>query len=81
MSHLPEKRATLWIGVLVLLMAFALTVLVILRGLVGEEALGIILGAWLVSGMVTVVNFWFGTSVGGRMKDDPSRPPPDEGEG
>jgi hypothetical protein len=82
-SRLPERRATLWLGILIIALAFTLTLLVILRGLVVEEALGIILGAWLTGAMLTVVNFWFGTSVGGRMKDDtppPPVPPTDEGE-
>lgn len=77
MSRLPERRATLWLGIVIIGLAFVLTVMLVLRGQLTDEALGIVLGAWLTSGMVTVVNFWFGTSLGGRMKDNPDQPPED----
>lgn len=69
MSQLPERRATLWLGVLIIGLAFALTLILVWRGQLKDDALGIVLGAWLTSGMVTVVNFWFGTSLGGRMRN------------
>lgn len=80
MSRLPERRATLWLGVLIIALAFALTLILVWRGQLNDEALGIVLGAWLTSGMVTVVNFWFGTSLGGRLKNGGDDPTDDGGD-
>lgn len=70
MSELPNKGPVLWISIAIIACAAALTGWLVVTRTLSQQAEGIVLGAWLTGGLMTVVNFWLGSSAGrGRQRD------------
>jgi hypothetical protein len=68
----PQQRVMIVLSFLLICLGFGLTIYVIEKGLVKDESLGIILSVWLTGGVVSVIGFWFGTSLGGRITTEAS---------
>lgn len=62
MQRLTEPR--LLVSLLVLTGALVVTLIVLFRDGTTNDMVGVIVGAWLSGGLVTLVNYWLGSSKG-----------------